>query len=225
MTPEPRLHVAIIPDGNRRWARAQGLMAWRGHERSAENFRALLDWVRDDGRIGTVTFWCFSTENWKRDPKEVEKLMSILERYLRDERETMKKEGVRLVHSGRKDRLSPGLAALLEDVCADTAAGETYTLNLAIDYGGKDELLRAVGKLQGADPTDDAIRSRLDHPELPDIDLIIRTSGEQRTSNFALWQSTYAEWMFSGKYFPDFTGGDLGDAVDSFLKRQRRFGA
>jgi undecaprenyl diphosphate synthase len=225
MTTDARLHVAIIPDGNRRWARAQGLLAWKGHERSAENFRALLDWVQKDGRIGTVTFWCFSTENWKRDPKEVAKLMSMLESYLQKERDRMVQDGVRLVHSGRKDRLSPELATLLDDVCAATAAGQTYTLNLAIDYGGKDEILRALQKLGNAEATDESVRAHLDHPELPDIDLIIRTSGEQRTSNFALWQSTYAEWMFSEKYFPDFSGDDLGKAVDTFTQRQRRFGA
>lgn len=219
-----RLHVAIIPDGNRRWAKAHLLEAWRGHEKSAENFRALLDFAVNDKRIGTLTFWCFSTENWKRDTKEVEKLMSMLENYLTSERDNMLKNGIRLTHSGRKDRLSPALQKLIATLEDETKNGTAITLNLAIDYGGKDEVLRALAKVDG-DFTDESIQAQLDHPELPDIDLIIRTSGEKRTSNFALWQSTYAEWSFPEKLFPEFTGEDLGQEISAFESRNRRYGA
>jgi undecaprenyl diphosphate synthase len=134
-------------------------------------------------------------------------------------------EGIQLVHSGRMDRLDPKLRTLLTDIATETARNSSYVLNLALDYGGKDEILRALQKLGGADVTDERLRSALDHPELPEIDLVIRTSGEQRTSNFSLWQSAYAEWMFIDKPFPEFSGDDLGKAVDSFSTRHRRFGA
>ncbi len=225
MTPAPLLHVAIIPDGNRRWAKKQGLAAWRGHETSAENFRTLLDAAEKDGRIGTLTFWCFSTENWKRDKNEVEKLMGMLEKYLRTERAELKRKGIRVAHSGRTDRLSPALTKMLDEIQQDTPVGSRLTLHLAIDYGGRDEVTRAIRRLDGAEPTEEAIRAHLDHPELPDIDLIIRTSGERRTSNFCLWQSTYAEWMFSPKLFPEFGTEDLKNALDAFGDRSRRFGA
>ncbi len=225
MTLNPLLHVAIIPDGNRRWAKAQGLAAWRGHEASTENFRTLLDCAEQDGRVGVLTFWCFSTENWKRDRGEVNKLMAMLEKYLRTERAEMKKKSIRVAHSGRTDRLPPALTTMLEEIQQDTPVGARFTLHLAIDYGGRDEVTRAVTRLNGAEPTEEAIRAHLDHPELPDIDLIIRTSGERRTSNFCLWQSTYAEWIFSPKLFPEFGTGDLKDALDAFGDRKRRFGA
>ena len=218
------LHIAIIPDGNRRWAKKRALQPWKGHEQAVENFRGLLEWVEKDKRIGTLTLWCFSTENWKRDPEEVKKLMEIFRTRLDAERPTFREKGIRVVHSGRKDRLSDGLKTLLENVAEETAQNSSYTLHLALDYGGKDEVIRAVQRLGSEKATEESVRSHLDHPELPDIDLIIRTSGEQRISNFCLWQSAYAEWMFIDKLFPDFTGEDLGGAVDDFEERQRRFG-
>lgn len=219
------LHVAIIPDGNRRWARKQMLQPWKGHERSAEHFRDLLQWIKKDGRVRVLTLWCFSTENWKRDPDEVAHLMEIFQKYLRKERASLKQEGIRLVHSGRLDRLSPEFRSLLKELCDETAANTNSVLHLALDYGGKDEILRAMNKIGKTEATEETLRAQLDHPELPDIDLIIRTSGEQRTSNFFLWQSAYAEWMFIEKPFPEFGGDDLGAAVDDFQKRNRRFGA
>ncbi len=221
-----RLHLAIIPDGNRRWAKSQMLQPWKGHERAAENFRNILEWVKQDGRIGVVTIWAFSTENWKRDPEEVEHLMEIFRKTLERESDTLKENGIKLVRSGRTDRLSPELQLLIDDLENETASNTSYTLHLAIDYGGKDEVVRAIKSMKpGDEVTEESIRTHLDHPELPDIDLVIRTSGEQRTSNFALWQSAYAEWMFIDKAFPEFTGEDIGKAVDAFMKRGRRFGA
>ena len=226
MSKSPSIHLAIIPDGNRRWARKQMLKPWKGHEQAAENFRGILEWVKKDGRIGVVTVWCFSTENWKRDPEEVEHLMEIFRKTLVRERETLKKEGIKLIRSGRTDRLSPALQKIFDEVCSETAQNDSYILHLAVDYGGKDEVVRAISQMKtGEAITEDSIRAHLDHPELPDIDLVIRTSGEQRTSNFALWQSTYAEWMFINKAFPEFTGEDIGKALDGFEKRGRRFGA
>ncbi|MBI3619439.1 di-trans,poly-cis-decaprenylcistransferase [Candidatus Peregrinibacteria bacterium] len=224
--PSPRLHLAIIPDGNRRWARQRSFFPWKGHEQSIETFDTLVEWCRKDGHIGTLTFWCFSTENWKRDPKEVKKLMELLEDSVKNKREKLIKNRIHVIRSGRTDRIAPLLLAALDELERATSQDPVMTLHLAIDYGGKDELLRAMNKLTKNDEvTEENFRALLDHPELPDIDLVIRTSGEHRTSNFFLWQSTYAEWMFPEKYFPDLTPEDVKTAVDEFEKRQRRFGS
>jgi len=218
------MHVAIIPDGNRRWAKARAWHPWQGHEKAVENFRTITDWCQADPRIGVLTVWCFSTENWKRDPKEVSKLMTLLENYIQKERPTLQKKGIRLLHSGRTDRIPPSLAKLIEEVCVETAHFTEFSLHLAIDYGGKDEIIRGLAKVNNPIASEQELRALLDHPELPDLDLIIRTSGEQRTSNFFLWQAAYAEWVFLDKFFPDFTTDDLRQAVDGFTKRSRRFG-
>jgi undecaprenyl diphosphate synthase len=144
---------------------------------------------------------------------------------LEKERADLKKNNIRLAHSGRDDRLTPELRKILKEVTTETAGNDGYTLHLALDYGGKDEIVRAVRRLGDEEVTEESIREHLDQPELPDIDLVIRTSGEQRTSNFCLWQSAYAEWMFIEKHFPEFTGTDLAKALDAFGDRKRRFGS
>jgi undecaprenyl diphosphate synthase len=223
---DQKLHIAIIPDGNRRWAKERTLFPWKGHERAVENFRSLLEYAKHDDRVGVITFWCFSTENWKRDEGEVTKLFELLENYLLKERAKFIEERVRFVHSGRRDRLPSNIVSLMTEMEKDVTEEPVKTLHLAIDYGGKDEILRALEKIpEGMPVTDDVLRSKLDHPELPDMDLIIRTSGEMRTSNFALWQSTYAEWMFEDIYFPDFSPEHFKKCIDSFVTRTRRFGA
>ncbi|HLD71672.1 MAG TPA: polyprenyl diphosphate synthase [Candidatus Peribacteraceae bacterium] len=222
MTP---LHLAIIPDGNRRWARAQGLFPWKGHEKAVENFRTITDWARENPKIGVLTVWCFSTENWKRDTKEVNALMKMLEDFLRREQELFLKNDTRFVHSGRKDRIPTSLAALIAETEEKTKDCISFTLHLAVDYGGKDEIVRAVRKLNPTEITEESLRAHTDHPELPDIDLIFRTSGEMRFSNFFLWQGAYAEWIFTDKYFPDVTTKDLAEAIQTFEERQRRYGA
>ena len=175
--------------------------------------------------MSTLTFWCISTENWKRSSEEVSHLLKLLEKYLKNEAEEMQRSGIRLVHSGRRDRLPKSLMALIDRVAADTAGNDRFTLHLAVDYGGKDEIVRAIKKSRNQEiKTEEDLRDYLDHPELPDIDLVIRTGGDQRTSNFFLWQTTYAEWMFPEKLFPDFTPDDLRAAIDAFARRQRRFG-
>lgn len=221
---EKKLHLAIIPDGNRRWAKARMLRPWNGHEKAIENFRTLTEWCRKNPRISVLTVWCFSTENWKREKTEVDELMRILEEYLRWERKGFLSEQTRFVHSGRKDRLPATLMQLIQDVEEETKDQTGFTLNLAVDYGGKDEILRAIQKLEHTHVTEKDLRSALDHPEIPDMDIIIRTSGESRTSNFFLWQSAYAEWIFSPKLFPDIHTGDLEEAVREFDNRKRRFG-
>ncbi len=219
------IHLAIIPDGNRRWAKKRMLQPWKGHETAIENFRGITEWCRNDPRVSILTVWCFSTENWKRDPQEIDMLMKIYEEYLGKERKGFIEKKTRFLHSGRLDRIPPSLAALIKEVEDETKDQTEFTLNLAVDYGGKDELLRAMKKIE--DPqtlTEDSFRTLLDHPDLPDLDLIIRTSGEQRTSNFFLWESTYAEWVFLDKLFPDLTAEDVKKAVTDFGNRTRRFG-
>ena len=220
------LHIAIIPDGNRRWAKKKGLLAWNGHKKAVENFQTLSDWCRADPRVSVLTVWCFSTENWKRDPEEIAKLMKMLEDYLIREREDLKKKHTRLLHSGRTDRIPHSLASLIAEISEETKEEKDFTLHLAVDYGGKDEVVRAIQKMDNSSSaTEESVRSYLDQPELPDINLIIRTSGEMRTSNFFLWQSTYAEWVFTEKYFPDFGVTDLDAAVSEYEMRTRRIGA
>lgn len=225
MTNGHQLHLAIIPDGNRRWAKAQMLHPWKGHEHAIENFRSITEWCRDNPRVGVLTVWCFSTENWKRDPEEVNKLMTMLEDYLRKERTGFIDKKTRFVHSGRKDRIPASLASLIQEVEDETQDQTEFTLHLAVDYGGKDEIVRAINNMHGEKIDETSFRSELDHPELPDLDIIIRTSGEHRTSNFFLWQSAYAEWIFNEKLFPDLNTKDLEAAVNEFDRRKRRFGA
>jgi len=219
------LHIAIIPDGNRRWARAKSWLPWKGHEVAVKNFRILTDWCRKDPRVSVLTVWCFSTENWKRDPDEVSRLMLLLEKHLETERSDFMRDDIRFVHTGRRDRIPRSLKNVIDDIERETNDNKSFTLQLAVDYGGKNEIVRAIQKLSSTDHvSEDDVRNALDHPELPDIDVIIRTSGEMRTSNFFLWQSSYAEWMFIDKHFPDFGIDELGKALGEYQQRQRRFG-
>ena len=220
-----RLHLGIIPDGNRRWAKKQLLRPWEGHEAGATAFRSLIRWCRDNPAIAVLTIWGFSTENWTRSQEETEQLMKIYERYLTDERAEFHKNKTRFVHSGRTDRLPASLMALIGAISAETKEYTDFTLQVALDYGGRDEIVRAAQK--ATDPislTEETFRELLDHPELPDVDLVIRTSGEQRTSGFFIWQAAYAELLFIDKFFPDLTPADLEVAVTDFFTRQRRFG-
>lgn len=239
VSPEKNLHLAIIPDGNRRWARERSLLPWNGHERAIGNFRSILEWCRAHPRIGILTLWCFSTENWKRSSDEIAVLMRLYEDYLRAEQPKFREERTRLLHSGRRDRIPKSLAELLRELEEETNTFNDFTLHLAIDYGGRDEILRAVRRSAGtengqrtalgsnrtqAEMTDESFRAHLDHPELPDIDVILRTSGERRTSNFFLWQTTYSEWIFTEKLFPELSTDDLAAALEEFERRKRRFG-
>jgi undecaprenyl diphosphate synthase len=225
MATEAPLHIAIIPDGNRRWAKRQALMPWQGHKKAIDNFHTLTEWCHTNPDIGTLTVWCFSTENWKRDEKEISRLMDMLEDYLKKERDELQKKNIRFAHSGRTDRIPHSLSSLMKEIEEETAKNTDFTLHLAVDYGGKDEIVRAIKRIEKGEISEESVREKLDHPEISDIDLVIRTSGENRTSNFCLWQSSYAEWKFTEKLFPDFTVKDLEVAVEDFTKRSRRFGA
>jgi len=218
-------HVGIIPDGNRRWAKMQSKTTAEGHQAGAENMQRMLEALCDAG-VKYTTIWGFSTENWKRTEVEVAALMKIFERYLYELRETAHKKQVRIVHFGRKDRIPGAVLAAIQQIESETAHYDEHYLGLALDYGGRDELLRAITKAQqtGSDITETAIDAALDTGDFPDLDLVIRTSGEQRLSGFMPWQSVYAEIYFAAEMFPDFDAAALQRALADYALRKRRFG-
>jgi len=238
-------HVAIIPDGNRRWAKAHSLPPLAGHQRG---FDAAVKVARHARQLGihTLTLWGWSTENWNRTQKEMDYLFEIFikmtDKYLKEART----ENVKIVHLGRKDRLPPKLIAKIKQAEAETSQNTKHILNLALDYGGQDEILRAIKKFQAAivsgkvrlDEADQEVgryhdkypyylfKDYLDtaNQPYPYPDLIIRTSGEYRLSGYLLWQSAYAELYFEQKHFPDFTPKLLDLALEEYTQRKRRFG-
>lgn len=222
-------HVAIIMDGNGRWAKERGKGRLEGHEAGTENIRRILRRAAQDG-VNYLTFWAFSTENWRRPEEEVTGLMAILGRALISEVDELHSQGAQLRHIGDLSALNPELQRSVQEAMALTAGNNRIILTIAFNYGGRQELLHAVqGMLRdGIAPeavTEELFASYLYMPELPDADLIIRTSGEHRLSNFLLWQGAYSELYFSPKYWPDFTPEDFDTAMKDFAQRERRFGA
>lgn len=222
-----QLHVGIIPDGNRRWAKQHSLAVWRGHQKGMKTARLLFDWACTHPRVSILTVWAFSTENWRRPSQEINKLMVIYEDFLRTELPKIKKDNSRFVHSGRLDRIPSTLRDAITTAIQQTADNDGLTINFALDYGGQDEIIRATQKAlkDNQEISADSIRNYLDNPELPDIDLVIRSSGEQRTSGFFLWEAAYAEMLFLPQLFPDVTPVDLDNTIIEYDRRQRRFGA
>lgn len=221
-------HVAIIPDGNRRWAKQKGLPTIEGHRRGFEMIQKLAKYLRSI-EVRILTVWAFSTENWTRDKAEVDYLMGIYERWLDIDLKTALKEEIRIIHLGRKDRLKDSLRKKLEEAEEKTKHFTKFYLGVALDYGGRDELLRATQKVLSSQfevQSEDDIKQFLDTKDFPypDPDLIIRTSGEQRTSGFMSWQSAYSEYMFPPIHLPDFTVDELKKCIDEYHQRQRRFG-
>ena len=231
---QPRLaeHVAIIMDGNGRWATQKGWPRLVGHRKGAERVKEIVRAAPDLG-IRWLTIYAFSTENWKRSTEEVLGLMGIFARYIEREAGRLAAEGVRMRFIGDRSRLEPKLQRLMAGIEERTSGCSRLNLTVAINYGGRDELTRcmreiAVDVASGAlDPSaiDAAlISSRLDTTDLPDPDLVIRTSGETRTSNFLPWQAAYAEYEFTETLWPDFTPAELAAIVARFGNRERRFG-
>jgi undecaprenyl diphosphate synthase len=223
-------HIVIIPDGNRRWAREKGWKPWVGHKQASQP-EQLLALVKEAARSGIkyVTFWAMSTENWSRDQQEVKMLFQFLKHGLDKFSDYAMKYGIRLQHLGRKDRIPADLLQQISDLEKETEANSNLYLQVALDYGGQDELLRALNKIHSQkqinEITAETVRKHLDaSPDIPDPDLIIRTSGEQRTSGALLWQSHYAEFYFSDVYFPDFGPEHLRLAILDYSFRTRRFG-
>lgn len=219
------LHVAIIPDGNRRWATNKGLSPILGHKKGAENFEVLCDTAKELG-VKCITLWGFSTENWKRTEDEVDNVFALARELIKRYRKKCLDEKIRLVHLGRKDRFPPDLTKMITDLEEETKDFNSFIMGMAADYGGHDELIRAINTIRdkGLELNDENIEKYLDTHDMPQIDLIIRTGGEVRLSGFMSWQAAYAELYFSDILFPDFGPEELKKALESYSKRDRRYG-
>jgi undecaprenyl diphosphate synthase len=220
-----KLHVGIIMDGNGRWATRRGLSRLRGHEAGVEAIRRIVEAAPDQG-IGTLTLYAFSTDNWRRPKAEVAALMTLLRFYLANEVESLVRNGVRLTVIGRRDRLPQGIAGAIARAEQATAGGDVLHLRIAVDYSARDAILNAAAKLAGiTEPTRELFSQLVTgEADLRDVDLIIRTSGEQRLSDFLLWEGAYAELHFTNRMWPEFDADDLATALASFHRRERRFG-
>jgi undecaprenyl diphosphate synthase len=220
-------HVGIIMDGNGRWARARGKPRTEGHLEGVKAAKRVVAAAVESG-LAYLSLYTFSTENWTRAQEEVSYLMFLVRSYLRKEYDFYRQKGIRILHSGDLERLPRDVVKEIEEVTRDTARFTGLTVNLSINYGGRDEIVRAFHRFmaRGAvEPlTVESFRGYLDHPELPDPDLIIRSANERRLSNFLLWESAYAELYFSPKLWPDWGGEDLLDALAEYGRRSRTFG-
>ncbi|CCE01648.1 di-trans,poly-cis-decaprenylcistransferase [Bradyrhizobium sp. STM 3809] len=219
------LHVGIIMDGNGRWATRKGMSRLRGHEAGVEAIRRIVEAAPDQG-IGTLTLYAFSSDNWRRPRAEVTGLMALLRVYLASEVESLARNGVRLTVIGRRDRLPGGIADAISRAEQATRDGRTLHLRIAVDYSARDAILNAAAKAGHIEGLSRQTFSDLVTGEagLRDVDLIIRTSGEQRLSDFLLWEGAYAELHFTDRMWPDFDAADLAQALASFRGRERRFG-
>jgi len=218
-------NLAIIMDGNGRWAEERGLKRTKGHEAGAEVVREITTYCANHPTIESVTHYAFSTENWKRPKLEVEFLMKLLERYLKNELKTYQKENIRFVAIGDISKFSAGLQKTIGTTEEKTRHNTKLTQVLALNYGGRDEIVRAANRIlkEGGIITEESLGEALDTP-YEDIDLLVRTSGEQRLSNYLLWQLSYSELAFTPTLWPDFTPEELEGIIDDFENRNRRFG-
>ena len=217
--------VAIIMDGNGRWAERQGLPVAEGHRAGTKALRRTVEAAIDLG-VETLIVYAFSTENWSRPDEEVESLMEIFGETIERELPDLARQGVRARFLGRRDRAPDELRAQMEGLEEETARNERLNLWIAFDYGGRAELVEAAKRLveAGVEPDEESLRANLYAPELPDPDLLIRTSGELRISNFLLWQLAYSELVFLDVLWPDFGSRELEDALAAYAQRRRRFG-
>jgi undecaprenyl diphosphate synthase len=229
----PIKHVAIIMDGNGRWAEQRGMPRWKGHEAGADAVRRVTETACRQG-VPVLSLFAFSNENWKRPSREVDILFRLLLRYLATERESLVENDIRLSAFGRRDRLSSAVRQALDETEEATRRGARLHLRLALDYGSRQEMLEAVRALGRRIALGELIPEQIDEESLlrafpcetvPDPDLIIRTAGERRLSNFLLWQAAYAEFHFCSKLWPDFVETDFLEALDDYHSRTRKFGA
>jgi len=229
--PVPR-HAAIIMDGNGRWAKQRGLPRHAGHREGMKSVREAVEGSIQAG-VEILTLFAFSTENWQRPPREISALMALLELYARREKRDLRKQGVQVRVLGELERLSNSTRRAVDGIMEGTADGSTLRLNLMISYSGREEILRAVralarevadGKMDPSDIDDSSFQEALFTAGLPDPDLLIRTSGELRISNFMLWQLAYSEIHITSVLWPDFTRQDFYAAILDYQKRERRFG-
>ena len=216
-------HVAIIMDGNGRWAKRRGLPRSLGHQRGVEAVRRLVRGLEPMG-LECLTLYAFSSENWKRSEDEVDDLMNLMRKFIKSDLPEFVANNVRLKIIGDWQGLAPDIVGMLKDALAQTAKGK-QTLAVALNYGSQQEIVRAAAKAAAiGEITTESIAAQLDTADLPPLDLLIRTSGEIRLSNFLLWQSAYAEMLFVDTLWPDFTPEMLQQALDDFAQRERRFG-
>jgi undecaprenyl diphosphate synthase len=216
-------HIGFIMDGNRRWARAQGLPTFEGHRRGKDKVREVVSWCIDAGVLH-MTLYAFSTENWKRATDEVSYLMALLGTFLEQDVRELHEAGVRLRVIGERPRLSAKLQKLVGDAEEKTAGNTTLTLQVAISYGSRAEILDAIARAEKKDLTEDDFSALLWTAGTPDPDMIVRTSGEHRLSNFLLWQAAYAELFFPTVHWPAFSRADFDSLLAEYKNRQRRFG-
>ena len=221
-------HVVIIPDGNRRWAKKHGLAPIAGHKKGLDTALKVVKASRNLG-VRVLTLWGFSTDNWRRPNQEVGYLMKIYLQFFKRHMRELVKEGVRFKWLGRRDRVPEALRKILEKLEKVTAKNKKYILNIAIDYGGHEEIVNAFkkivkSKIKPSQISEKLIADNLQTAGIPDPDLLIRTSGEMRTSGIMPWQTAYTELFFSKLYFPDFSVAELKRAIDDYSARQRRFG-
>ena len=225
-------HIAIIMDGNGRWAKKRGLPRTMGHAAGAEAWRKIANYCRTLG-VEYFTVYAFSTENWKRSEEEISALMKLLGKYLKEALEDMEKNHVKFKFFGDLSRLDPALQKLCRETEERSAQYEGVQANFCLNYGGRDEIVKATqafardvaaGKYQPEDLTEELMSTYLYSADVPDPELIIRPSGEMRTSNFLLWQSAYSEYVFMDVLWPDFGPKDLDKAIEEFNRRNRRFG-
>ena len=226
-------HIAIIMDGNGRWAKSRGLPRTAGHKKGADSVERTVDACIKLG-VNYLTLYAFSSENWKRPEKEVSALMGLLTLFLKKHLKTMAKRGIKLRTIGRIDYLPVKVRKILLDAIEDTKDNVGLTLTLALSYGGREELVDATrkiaakvasGELAPEDIDSSCMQEHLYAPDIPDPDLLIRTSGEIRLSNFLLWQLSYTEMVLIEKYWPEFLASDLHEAIVTYQKRHRRYGA
>jgi len=221
-------HIGIIMDGNGRWALARGLPRMAGHRAGTENLRRIIEACIEFG-IKYLTIYAFSTENWGRPTEEVQGLMRIFENVIDNELQELNDQGVRLRHIGRLDRLSPSFRKKVLEAVELTRDNDRLTLNVAFNYGGRDEIVCAIQAMlrdgvKAEDVSDSLVSQYLFTAGVPDPDMIIRTSGELRGSNFLIWQGAYSEWYFPSAYWPDFDRNELLRAIEEFSQRERRYG-
>ncbi|MDR2536822.1 MAG: di-trans,poly-cis-decaprenylcistransferase [Treponema sp.] len=221
----PPTHIAIIMDGNGRWAASRNRPRTQGHLEGLTTAKKIVKAVSDRG-VQYLTLYVFSTENWKRSASEVGFIMGLVKQHLKRELDFYRENYIRTRHAGDSAGLPPDVAQDLRDVCEETKQFDGLQVILALNYGGRDEITRAVQRLArtNAAITEQSIRDHLDNPDVPDPDLVIRTGGDLRSSNFLVWQSAYSEFYFSDKLWPDWTEADLDLAIAAYQQRDRRFG-
>ena len=226
-------HIAIIMDGNRRWAKAHNLPMQAGHKAGAETLEKIVRYAKTVG-VKNITVYAFSTENWKRSEEEVSWLMTLLRNYLDDYTKRADTENIKISVAGDMEPLNEGLRKSIANAIEMTKNNTAINFNICLNYGGRDELVKATqkiaskvknGELAVEDITEEVVTQNMYIPDMPEPDLMIRTSGEIRTSGFLMWQLAYTEFLFLDKFWPDFTEKDLDDAIEVYKNRKRNFGA